>query len=937
MSGIVQTVGERAASDGPASAPPAMPTGTITFLLTDIEGSARLWDTSPQDMRLAMARHDEIVDAAVARHTGVAVRPRGEGDSRFAVFRRATDAVAAAVDIQLALQHEVWNLSEQLRVHLGLHSGEVDERDGDYYGGAVNRCGRIRGLAHGGQILLSGATFDLVQDAPDGWPADAAPRLLGEYHLRGLARPERIFELSVAGLAADFPPLAVDGPEPPNNLPAPVTRFIGRERELAQVEQLLAEVDVRLVTLTGAGGVGKTRLAEQVARRVLPTFPDGVFLVSLAAVTDATLVASAVRETLGIFDSSDQNVVESLVSRLAHQQLLLVLDNFEHVREAAPTVAELLGACPRLKVLVTSRSRLRLRGEHRLEVAPLRIPGADASISELERAESVRLFVDRARSADSDFRLTSRNASSVRELCRTLDGLPLAIELVAARVAEFAPATLVSHLGRQRLTLLTGGPEDAPQRQQSLRGAIAWSHTLLTPAERVLFRRLAVFAGGCTSTDAQEVCELPQDPLEAQAVLNSLAETSLLRVDRADDNELRFRMLETIREFALDELASSGDAAQTRERHAFVFAALLSDTAAHHGGPEEPVWLQRLARELDNLRAAWRWAIDQAQVELALRMAEAALPFLRTYGFTQEGLRWLSEVRKLEADHATPTRARILFDAGWLNHQLGNLTAAEQFFQDAIDHARVAGDLSTTASALGGLAFTLHEQGDVDRALECTEESLALAAEVGDESDRARALTRRAEILALNADIDGGADPAQEAIAAAEAIGDTACLAAALDVLGLVRRLQGDADEAVALLDRAVALHEAMGYKANVAEALLRLADAHLLRGDVDHAEACGTRALRLALDAANQHRVANSLRVGAAVALARGNPDQALDLATGARDLYGSLGHRLAPVEQADIDAVLGTAAARGRTNRRVRITSELVASLLGDDDNGR
>ena len=462
----------------------------------------------------------------------------GEGDSRFAVFQRATDAVAAAVDIQLTLQQEVWDLPEQIRVHLGLHSGEADLRDGDYYGGAVNRCARIRGLAHGGQILLSGATYDLVQDAPDGWPDRTAARALGEHHLRGLARPERIFELAVSGLFSDFPPIPGSGP--PTNLPAQVTSFIGRESELAQLEGCLSQIDVRLVTLIGPGGVGKTRLAEQGARNVLHSFRDGVFSVSLAAITDPTLVPSAIRETLGIFVSSDKTVTESLVLRLAQQEVLLVLDNFEQVRAAAQTVAELLRTCPRLKVLVTSRSRLRLRGEHRLEVTPLGVPGANASVTQLERAESVQLFVDRARAADPEFRLTPRNAASVQELCQTVDGLPLAIELVAAPVSQFTPATLLAHLERQCLTLLTGDPEDAPPRHQSLRGAIAWSHALLTADERTLFRRLAVFAGGCTLSAAPEVCVLPASWLDAEVVLNGLAEKSLLRLDRSDDDKRAF-------------------------------------------------------------------------------------------------------------------------------------------------------------------------------------------------------------------------------------------------------------------------------------------------------------------------------------------------------------------------------------------------------------
>jgi predicted ATPase/class 3 adenylate cyclase len=495
-----------------------LPTGTVTFLLTDIQGSTRLWDTHPREMRLATVQHDHLIESTVARHAGTVVRPRGEGDSRFAVFRRASDAIAAAADIQFGLAHENWDLPEPLRVHLGLHTGEADVREGDYYGSAVNRCARLRTLAHGGQILLSGATFDVVQDAPDGWPAGTTPRPLGEHRLAGLSRPERIFELVVDGLPSAFPLLAVAS-EPPTNLPGEVTTFFGRERELALLEHRLLDSKVRLITLVGPGGVGKTRLAQQVARNVIGAFSDGIYFVSLAAITGPHLVASAIAQTLGILDGSNKPVVETLVARLREQELLLVLDNFEQVRIAGPTVATLLKACSRLKVLATSRSLLHLTGEHRLEVAPLGIPPANVAPSVAERAESVRLFIDRAQAADAEFSHTPRNSAAVQSICRTLEGLPLAIELVAARVRDFPPGALAAHLERHRLALLTGGPSDAPQRHQTLRAAIGWSHALLTPEEQTLFRQLAVFAGGCAPEAAQMVCRLTGDAFQVESTL----------------------------------------------------------------------------------------------------------------------------------------------------------------------------------------------------------------------------------------------------------------------------------------------------------------------------------------------------------------------------------------------------------------------------------
>ena len=892
--------------------PATLPTGIVTFLLTDIQDSTRLWDACPREMRGATVQHDRIVEAAVARHAGLLVRPRGEGDSRFAVFRRATDAVAAAADIQLTLQGASWDLPEPIRVHLGIHSGEADLRDGDYYGGAVNRCARLRILARGGQILLSGATRDLVQDAPDGWPTGTAPRALGEYRLAGLSRPERIFELTVAGLAGDFPPLAI-AVEPPNNLLAELTSFIGRARELAQLERQLLDVNVRLVTLIGPGGVGKTRLAERVAHNVLSAFTDGVFFVALAATVDAQLIASAIAQALGMYDGSNRPALEFLVDRLRDKQMLLVLDNLEQLPKAAPAIAAILQACPRVKVLATSRARLRVSGEHRVAIAPLSLPDTTEPEPEAARSESVRLFVDRARAADADFELTLGNAEAVQNICRTLDGLPLAIELVAARAADFSPAQLFTHLVQRRLALVSGGPDDAPERHQSLRAAIAWSQALLSSDEQATFRRLAVFAGGCTVAEAQRVCQLGDDELQAHTVLSALADKSLLRHDRFDDAAPRFRMLETIREFALEALDRSADAAATHARYAQVFADLLDSAAAHRNGPEEATWLQSLATELDNLRSAWRWAIDHAQEELALHMAEAALPFLTTYGYSQEGARWLAEVLRITTHLATPLRARVALGAGWLNHQLGNLPAAEQFFRDALAAGRASDDRRIMCAALGGLAFSLHEQGHFDQAQAAAEESLTLARLLADPSQLARAFTRQAEMLALNADAAGAEAAAEQAIAGAEAAGDTGCLAAALDTLGLAKRLEGDAEEAARLLERASKLHAEFRYKANEAEALLRWADALLLKGDHPAAAIRCREALRLARDASNQRRVATSLRVAASIASAQGDAAAALELADAARSHYAAHGYHLTRVEQADLDAVYAAAATRG------------------------
>jgi predicted ATPase/class 3 adenylate cyclase len=881
-----------------------LPTGIVSFLLTDIQDSTRLWDTYPSEMRIATAQHDRIVEASVARHAGVVVRPRGEGDSRFAVFQRATDAVAAAVDIQLTLQREAWDLPEPLRVHLGLHSGEADLRDGDYYGSAVNRCARLRTLAHGGQILLSGAIFDLVQDAPDRWPNGTSPRLLGEYRLAGLARPERIFELSVEGVTAKFPPLAVR-PDPPTNLPGQLTTFIGRGRELAQLEQRLLDIDVRLVTLIGPSGVGKTRLGMQVAEKVLRAFQDGVYFVSLASISRPELVPSAVAQALGIYESSARPVAERISAELQSKRLLLVLDNFEQVLDGATWVSSLLRACPWVKALVTSRSVLRVSGEHVFDVAPLSLPAADDAPSVLEGHESVQLFIDRARAASANFAPTRETICAVAEICRLSDGLPLAIELVAARARTMSVVALKRELARRRLSLLTGAPRDVPARHQTLRAAISWSYDQLNDTEQRLLRRLAVFVGGCTSEQAHHVCCLDGEPDDTDGALESLVDKSLLHARESGDGDTRYVMLETIREFAAEHLALTDEADAVREAHARLFHQLLQDVAAHRGGPHEAVWLRRLASEHDNLRAAMSWALGHGQIELALGIADLGWWFLLTYGFTHEGVEWLDQVLHRSAGEQSALRARILVGAGRLAHQLGDEVAARKWLEEALRTARSSADLHLLDLVLGGLSFVLIAHGDFERGLEVAEENVSVARQIGDQALIAHAHVRLAEHLVLHGDVERGAQVGNSAVQLTAGLGDGSH-AAALDTLGLARRLSGSAAEAVVLLEGAVNLHREFGYKANQAEALFRLADALLVLGQADRAAALCREGLQLAHLARSRRRIATGLRVAAAVFNGRGDYQGGMRLASCAERLYGEFGEQMLPVYRADLEAVM-------------------------------
>ena len=540
----------------------APPSGTVTFLFTDIEGSTRMWEREARAMRSALARHDEILKEAIETNGGFVFKTIG--DAFCAAFSNVSDALEAAISAQRALLAEEWDEESLIRVRMTLHAGAAEERGGDYFGPPLNRVARLLSVGHGGQTLLSLSAQELVRDQ---LPVDVELRDLGEHRLKDLARPERVFELLTPDLPADFPPLRTLESRP-NNLPMQPTPLVGREREVEDIRGRLLAAEVRLLTLTGPGGTGKTRLALQAAADLLDEFEDGVFFVALATLTDPTLVASTVAQALDVRESGDQTLIEGVKDYLKDKRLLLVLDNFEQVLEAAPLAGELLSA-PRLKVLATSRIPLGVYGEHEYAVPPLSVPDPKRlpGLETLSQYEAVRLFIERARAAKADFAVTNENAPAVAEICARLDGLPLAIELAAARVKLLPPSAMLGRLGR-RLKLLTGGARDLPERQRTLRGAIEWSHTLLDEGEKTLFARLAIFSGGRTLEAVETVCDAEGDlPVDAFEGVSSLLDKSLLRQEEGPEEEPRFVMLETIHEYereARTERRGRGDRPRAR-------------------------------------------------------------------------------------------------------------------------------------------------------------------------------------------------------------------------------------------------------------------------------------------------------------------------------------------------------------------------------------
>src|SRR5688500_5914241 len=599
-----------------------------------------MWERSPQAMQAALARHDEILRRAIEERGGYVFKT--VGDAFCCAFLTAPDALEASLEIQRRLLFSEWEESGPLRVRMALHTGAAEERDGDYFGPPVNRVARLMSAAHGGQVLLSLPTHEMVRDQ---LPAGATLVDLGERRLKDLFRPERVFQLAALGLPSEFPPLRTLESRP-NNLPLQPTPLVGREREVAEITDRVRSEEVRLLTLTGPGGTGKTRLALQAAADLLEEFEDGVFLVALATITDPELVPSTIAGPRGVKESAEQPLTETLKSYLHEKDLLLVVDNFEQVLEGASVVGELGAACPKLKVLATSRIPLRLYGEQEYAVPPLALPDSRVlpPVEVLTQYEAVRLFVERARAVKADFSVTNESAPAVAEICARLDGLPLAIELAAARIRVLPPHKMLERLG-DRLKLLRGGARDLPTRQQTLRGTIDWSYELLEEEEKTLFGRLSVFSGGRTLEAIEEICD-PEGDLDALEGVESLLEKSLLRREEGVGGESRFVMLETVHEYARERLEASDEAEETRRLHAEYFLALAEEAEPELSGANQLACLERLEADHDNMRAALSWSLEKVP-ETALRLAVALARFWEKRSYFSEGSSWLEAALRL--------------------------------------------------------------------------------------------------------------------------------------------------------------------------------------------------------------------------------------------------------------------------------------------------
>jgi predicted ATPase/class 3 adenylate cyclase len=905
------------------------PSGTITLLFTDIKSSTRLWEQYPQAMRQALHRHDAILREVITAHDGYIFKT--VGDAFYAAFAVASDALAAAVAVQRALAAGPWEATglpgdERLHVRIALHSGAAEERDGDYFGPPLNRAARLLATGDGGQILLSLATQELVRDFLE---PGVALMDLGEHRLKDLTRPERIYQVAAPDLPAEFAPLkTVDSH--PNNLPAQPNQLLGRAHDLAAVCAFIRRPDTRLLTLTGPGGTGKTRLGLQAAAELLDDFAEGVYFVELAPIRDPDLVLSAIAQVLGVKETGSQLLAEGVKEYLCGKHLLLLLDNFEQVVVAAPLVADLLSAAPRLKMLATSREALHLSGEQEYPVPPLALPDVKRAVSleSLSQYAAVELFIQRALAARPDFQITNANAPAVAEICVRLDGLPLAIELAAARIKSLTPQAILARL-QSRLKLLTGGARDLPTRQQTLRSAIDWSYDLLDEGEKLFFLRLAVFVGGRTLEAIEAVCnstgDLPIDPLDG---IQSLIDKNLVYQVAEVGGEPRYMMLETIWEYALARLAGSGEQEALRHRHAQYYLALAEQAAPELRGRDQRQWMHRLETDHDNLRAAIRWSLESANTLTAARIAGAMWRFWYARGYLSEGRRWLEQaLSKLEfeapvvnlkpgeqpQDQVQASKmiawAEILNGAGVMARNQGDYQQAHMLLDKSLAVWRDLANKEGMANALNNLGTVADDQSDYMTAAMYYEKSLSLRRETEDQWGIALSLNNLGHVALAQGTFERAAVLCEESLALFLKLGDKWGSGLSLSILGEVAYHKGDLERAITLQEQSLNLRRELGDRRGIAQSLNDLGLVASVRGDYLAADTFFRESLALWRELGDTRGIAISLEQFAALSSVQGAAARALCLAAAASIVRETIGAPLSSSEHSRYDGTITAA----------------------------
>lgn len=838
---------------------PARPTGTVTFLLTDIEGSTRMWEEYPQEMRKALPRHEEMVESSVADCEGNIVRSQREGDSFFIVFDHPGRAVACALQLQRTLLSERWPDGVELRVRAAIHTGEAELRRGDYFGPAVNRTARIRSVAHGGQTLVSKAAHDLLELLELRLPQEATLRLMGAHLLKDLSRPEELYELRHPDLPGDFPPIR-SLEILPHNLPIQLTSFVGRENEMTEVRQILSRT--RLVTLHGSGGAGKTRLAAQVAGELADEFADGVWMVELDSVTDSRSMEQQLATVMGVREDPGRPLLLTLIDHLRERRTLLVVDNCEHlINESARLVESLLKACPGLKVLATSREPLRVPGETLLRVPSLAFPDPDARVplGALNEYDALKLFVDRALHVKPGFSFGEDDAAAVAEISRHTGGIPLAIELAAAWVNVLRPREIARRMSETGgFSMLARGSRTSRPRQQTLQAAVQWSYDLLAERERLLFNRLSVFTGSFSLDAVEGVCAGGGiEAAEILELLSSLVDKSLILVEEGP-SVTRYSLLMTMRAYARERLIEAGEEDRAALEHIHWFAALAEKFDEQFDGPDREAWVELIETEHENMRQALERAMREAPDAL-LRLAASLRRFWHVRGHISEGRKWL-EMALVETSDMPVLRAKALRGAGAFASFEGDFSAAQSFYEAGIALARDTGDEAGLAMSLNNLGIVCQDLGNYSRARDLLRESLDLERRLGSQLRIAGCLANLGSVAIYQGRYGEAQSSIEEALDISRKEKDQNLESRLLHNLAEVHFNRGNHSEARELYEQCLRIETEMGDKQVRARSLIALSALAREEGDFDRARILNQEAVSLAREVGERQACASGL-----------------------------------------------------------------------------
>lgn len=873
----------------------ALPEGTVTFLFTDIEGSTRLQARAVEDYPRLLEEHRVIVRDAIARHDGHEMGT--EGDSFFVAFAAASDAVAAAFDAQRALTHHEWGTENTLKVRMGLHSGDARIVKGNYVGLAIVEAHRVSTLASGGQVLIGYTTKELARNA---LPADVGLMDLGEHLLKSFDAPYRIFQVTHPDLVAEFPPLRSE--PAPGNIPVPLTSFIGREVELQAVHDLLDTH--RLITLVGPGGSGKTRCAIEVAQRSVTRFLGGAWIVELSGLQDGSLVAAEVALATGIPEIPGRTIVDALRDALKGNRALILLDNCEHlVADVAVFVSDLLSTLPDLRILATSREPLGVSGE-----SVYRLPS-------LPDPDALALFGERATLAKPGFEIAAADADAASRIVVMLDGIPLAIELAAARVSVLSVREIAERLG-DRFRLLTTGARTAEPRQQTLRGAVDWSFELLSPAEQALFVPLSVFAGTFSIDAVEAICMPPAPEVDALDLVAQLVAKSLV-VTEERDGHTRFRLLQTLRQYAAERLSGSEGENVYRARHFDWFSSLAARATKELGGSAQAEWLEQLALEHDDLRAALEWGSSN-EIARALDLAVTLIGFWQTRGHWAEGRVLLNSLLSV-ADGAAPGRAYALAGSSTFARYQGDLDHAHAASEEALDLFEKAGDLKGAGATLNQLGAIAHARGELERARDLFERSLDMRRAIGDQRALSETLNNLGAVAKGLGDVPAARARFEEFLALARERDDARLISAGLNNLGALANDDGAFDVARGLFEESLEIRRRLGDRAGIAECLANLGWGALEQADAARAKDWFEESLEIDRELGNRVGVALTLSDLGRCLIALGESDRAVTV----------LGEAIPSlVHMNDVDGVAVSLEALGSALAALGVHEEAVAS---------